>query len=291
MRRKIKSLLGRVIFFAGLHRVALRSRAVVVLFHRVDDSFAGDPISCTSAEFRAYCDFFRRHFVVVSLSELVAKLRAGRDISRHLVITFDDGYRDNWETAAAELRERGLPACFFVASGFIGTDRVGWWDAANGVRSRWMTWDQVRLLRESGFEVGAHTVNHPDLGCVDRDEAEREVVESRSRLEAELGIPVQHFAYPFGGRINIKEENREVVRSAGFASCLSAYGGLVTHGTDPMSMQRVPTSNWALCPYQFGFELLQDEYLTNGDSYRDAHTIAADPTGPTSGLQDPLGVR
>ncbi|MGH6689960.1 MAG: polysaccharide deacetylase family protein [Gammaproteobacteria bacterium] len=257
MRRWLKTGLGRLVFAGGLHHLALRRAAVIVTFHRVDDALVGDPISCTRQTFRAFCEFFRTYFVVVSLDELCDKLARGADIGRHLVISFDDGYADNFEVAAAELRELGLPASFFVATGFVGTDRTPAWDAAKGIKSRWMTWDQVRSLHGQGFTLGAHTVNHVDLGAVSRAEAVGEIVGSKQRLEAEVGQAARHFAYPFGGPEHLTAANRREVVRAGFRTCLSAYGGVVRADTDPLAMRRVAITPWYRDPFQFGFELIR----------------------------------
>lgn len=256
MKRRLKTLLGLLCFRTGLYRLLLRDRAIIALFHRVDDRLAGNPISCTTAGFRAFCDFFDRYFRVVALETLLIKLRRGEDITGHLVITFDDGYRDNFETAASELERRRLPACFFIATEFIGSTRVPWWDAELGIASRWMSWDEVRALSERGFEIGAHTMNHVDLGIVEGDDAVREIVGSRHRLARELGDATTLFSYPFGRSHQITPDNRAAVRDAGFQCCLSAYGGTVAPREDPFHLKRIPVSPWFLSPYQFGFEAI-----------------------------------
>jgi peptidoglycan/xylan/chitin deacetylase (PgdA/CDA1 family) len=255
VKRWLKAALGALLFHSGLYRRRLRGRAVIVLFHRVDDRLRGNPISCTRAEFRAYTAFFKRFFTVVPLKELLDRLAAGRDVSRLLVITFDDGYRDNHDAAAPRLAELRLPACFFIATGFIGSSRVPWWDEESGIQPEWMGWDEVRGLARSGFEIGAHTVNHVDLGRLHGDAAQLEINGSRSELESQLGEPVRYFSYPYGRADQITEANREVVRSAGFDCCLSAFGGDVAPGWDPYRLRRTPISPWYVSPYQFGFEL------------------------------------
>ncbi|HEU4565864.1 MAG TPA: polysaccharide deacetylase family protein [Gemmatimonadaceae bacterium] len=256
MKRRVKSILGAIAYRTGAYRWFFRRRAVVVLFHRVDDALGGNPISCTSQEFRDYCAFFRRHFTVVGLGELLERLRRGEDVGGHLVITFDDGYKDNHDVAAPELRRQGLPACFFIATEFIGSRRVPWWDAERSIQSRWMSWDEVRALRAQGFEIGAHTLNHVDLGKVVGDEARHEIRESGARLERELGAEIPFFSYPYGRIDQITEENREEVRAAGYRCCVSAYGGTVGPGVDPFRMKREPISPWFISPYHLGFELL-----------------------------------
>ena len=85
------------------------------------------------------------------------KLERGLEPNRELAITFDDGYRDNYDNAMPVLEKLSLPATFFVVSQWIGTDVVPRWDERRGVRHPWMTWDQVRSLHRKGFEIGAHT--------------------------------------------------------------------------------------------------------------------------------------
>lgn len=256
MRRRLKGILGNAALTSGFSRPFFRDKAVIALFHRVDDALENDSITCSRRTFSAFCDFFRRHFVVVSLGQLLERLRRGDDISRHLVITFDDGYRDNLEVAAPELTRRGLPACFFVATGFIGTERQAPWDVENGITSRWMTWDDVRRLHGLGFEIAAHTVNHVDLGRADEPQATREIVSSKEQLERELDVEVPHFSYPFGDRENITDAAIGVVREAGFHCCLSAFGGVVIPGSDPYRLERLAISQWYRTPAQFGFEAM-----------------------------------
>jgi peptidoglycan/xylan/chitin deacetylase (PgdA/CDA1 family) len=256
MKRYIKRLLGTLIYYFGVHRRILGDRALIAVFHRVDDRLAGDPITCTTGEFRQYCAFFSRHFTVVSLSELLSKVARGDHVGGHLAITFDDGYKDNAGPAAAELKRRGLPACFFIATNFIESNHVPWWDAQRSITPEWMTWDDVRSLRDRGFEIGSHTVNHVDLGQVSGEQAEAEIVLSAERLRQELGTDVPLFSYPYGQPHHITEANRELVRRAGYRCCLSAHGGSVSPRTDPFTIRREPISVWYTSAYQFGFEVL-----------------------------------
>jgi peptidoglycan/xylan/chitin deacetylase (PgdA/CDA1 family) len=255
-RRHLKATLGRLTYRSGMHVPAWHDRAVIALFHRVDDRFPDDPITCSRAQFSAFCDFFARHFKVIALSELLDHLRRGADISRRAVITFDDGYRDNHEFAAPELRKRGLPASFFITTELMGTETTAWWDASNSIRSDWMTWDEVRDLHAQGFDIGSHTMTHADCGRITGDDARREIVGSKARLEAELGAPIRHFAYPFGDPTHMTQENLELVRTAGFDCCLAAHGGIVSASDDTYRLRRVPINGWYRSPYQFGFEAL-----------------------------------
>jgi peptidoglycan/xylan/chitin deacetylase (PgdA/CDA1 family) len=256
-RRRLKAALGHLLYRSSIYKLAWRHRAIIVLFHRVDDRYPGNPITCSRAQFAAFCDFFARYFDVITLGQLLERLERRADISRRLVITFDDGYRDNYEVAAAELRKRGLPACFFIPTGLVGSDQTAPWDARQSIRSEWMNWDEVRSLFEQGFELGAHTITHPDLGRVSSAAAVQEIAGSKAQLEGQAGTCIQYFAYPFGRPDQMTEENRAIVREAGFSCCLSAHGGVVRAADSPFRLKRAPINMWYLSPYQFGFEAMR----------------------------------
>ncbi len=256
VKRRLKAVLGWLIFRLGFHRRLLAGRAVVVLFHRVDDRYPGNPITTTRGEFAAYLKFFERFFTVISLAELLKRLERGDDLNADLVITFDDGYLDNYGDAAPLLARHGLPACFFITTDFMGSDYVPWWDKNLGIRSEFMNWDQVRSLHAQGFEIGVHTKNHVDLSQVAGEAAVAEIVGSKQRLECELHTPIHFFTYPYGRRHQISEENRQAVREAGLSCCLSAFGGTVTSSDDPFRIKRIPITPWYVSPYHFGFEAL-----------------------------------
>jgi methionyl-tRNA formyltransferase/peptidoglycan/xylan/chitin deacetylase (PgdA/CDA1 family) len=252
----VKTVLGRLAYATGLYRIFMKNKAMIVLFHRVDDRLKGDPISYPVGKFESFCKFFIRYFKVVGLKDLLDRLARGQDVSGYLVITFDDGYRDNWEIAAKRLGELNLPACFFLATDFISSNKSPWWDLKHAAVSEWMTWEDVRRLRAAGFEIGSHTISHIDLGTTTGERAASEIVGSKQRLESEIREAVPYFSYPYGGRSQMLEENREVVREAGYACCLSAYGGAVGRESSPFSLNRVPISNWYVSPYHFGFEAM-----------------------------------
>lgn len=254
LKSAVKGLAGELLVRTRIHRFLIRNRAVVIAFHRVNDSVVA-PLTCSVERFTRFCRFARQHFDVIGLGELVGRLERGESIGRALAITFDDGYEDNFEFAAPVLRALDLPATFFVVTNFIDSDTVAWWDKDVSPRPRWMSWNQVKQLRSDGFEIGAHTCNHADLGKVTGDEAGREIAASREVLESRLGGTVDLFAYPYGGEENLIEANRDLVRENGFRCCVSCCGGIVMRDEDPMRLRRVPITPWFATPGQFALEV------------------------------------
>jgi len=195
------------------------------------------------------------HQLRFPLTELLRRLATGAALTSLVVITFDDGYQRNATVAAPILERYNLRASFFVTTEFMGTSFVPWWDARKNIPTKWMNWDQVRALRAAGHEVGSHTQTHVDLGVVSRDEARREIGGGGERLDAELGEHSGLFAYPYGGRANMSEENQSLMKELGMRCNLSAYGGTVKPGDDPYRLKRITVSRWYVSPYHFGFEL------------------------------------
>lgn len=255
-KKSLKTMAGSILTVSGLYGRAFGERAMIVAFHRIDDRYPDDPISLTVDAFRDFCLFFKRHFEIVTLDALLDDLEEGRSISRKLAVTFDDGYLDNYTTAAPILSELSIPATFFIATGFIGSDRVPWWDEDAGIHSEWMDWHHLEELVSAGFTMGAHTVNHVDLGVVEGEDARREVGESRRVLEERLGITVDLFVFPYGRAHQFSEDNRAMVRELGLRCAPSCEGGLVLPGGDPFRLPRVPVSPWYESVGQFAWEVL-----------------------------------
>lgn len=258
MRRQLKNAIGRLAYASRADALLLRRTGVVVAFHRVQDGEDSQGLSIGRDMFERHCRFFKRHFDVVPLRDLVSRLEEGRRVDRMLAITFDDGYQDNFVNARPVLEELSLPATFFVVSRWIGTDTWPWWDREQGVRHPWMTWKQVRLLNERGFDIGAHTRTHADLGRIDGIEAREEIFGARREIERHIDRRVDLFAYPYGRATNMSESNRALVKAAGFRCCCSCHGGLTPHGADPFHLQRIAVSNWYDSPHQLGVEFLRE---------------------------------
>jgi peptidoglycan/xylan/chitin deacetylase (PgdA/CDA1 family) len=256
-KARLKAILGYVAYATGLGSRHFQDKYLIIAFHRINDATLGDGISCAPARFREICIWLAEHFDVVPLREQIAAVERDGFLAASASITFDDGYRDNYEIAAPILAELGLPATFFVTTDFIGTDHVPAWDSNRGTATEWMSWDQVAELVRQGFDVESHTCSHVDLGTAASELARHELVMSLDRLGDLPRQPHQLFAYPFGAPGNITDETRSLVRESGYRCCLSCYGGINVSDTDPYYLRRVPVNEEYIYPHQLGFELLR----------------------------------
>ena len=144
-----------------------------------------------------------------------------------LWITFDDGYRDNYELAFPVLRRHALSATVFVTTGWLRDS-----DHAPGVC---LSWREVREMAAAGIRFGAHTVSHPSLPELSEREAEAEIRESKRALEDRLGVPCTLFAYPFG---HVDRRVRDLVAKAGFQWAVTTCEGVASLDGDPLLMPR-----------------------------------------------------
>lgn len=136
-----------------LARLPLWSGALVLGYHRIqtDDAettFNRGVVSASGATFDAQLGFITQHFDVVAADYLE---RPGSARGRRVILTFDDGYRDNYQVALPLLRKHGVPATFFLTTGFLDAPAVPWWDEIAWVvkqsarraldRGRWLATD------------------------------------------------------------------------------------------------------------------------------------------------------
>ncbi|HEX6850096.1 MAG TPA: polysaccharide deacetylase family protein [Candidatus Polarisedimenticolaceae bacterium] len=170
-----------------------------------------------------------------TLDDLLAHVRGSTPApDGTIVLTFDDGYRDNVENAGPVLEALGWTATIFVV-----TDRAGGvnaWDARYGDTPRpILSWDEMRALDGKVFRFEPHSRTHRPLPTLDDAQAADEIGGSKRRLEDELGRASRVFSYPHG------EFSRRVegyVRAAGFEAAVTDLQGLNTAGTDPLRLKR-----------------------------------------------------
>ena len=245
--RIVRNLYHLLVYYSGMYALVRRwhslrgsSRGAVFLYHRVND-YSDDVLTVNTKAFAAQLLVISRSYQISSTEALVYCVRNRKRIPpTKIAIHFDDCYRDVLTEGAPVLKAIGIPACAFVSSGFVDTDRIFPHDAAKypfvfeNFRS-----EDLRSWMGQGFEIGAHTVNHVDLGSCSLEEATTEVVTCGEALVKTIGQPVTMFSFPFGGLDNICSSSRNVVSAGGYTALFSTYGGFVGPRTDPYDIPRI----------------------------------------------------
>ena len=192
--------------------------------------------------FREQLEFLSRQFTPVSLSEAVERLRLGRTDGDELVVTFDDGFRNQLDIAAPLLSEYGFRGCFFLVTDLIGAPLE---QARDFCRERLhlplpvepLDWSGAERLLELGHEVGSHTRSHPELTALPPDQVLDELAASRETLSRRLGA-VRHFSVPYGNRGRFSEAIADAARTAGYESCATAIRGRNASALDLYALRR-----------------------------------------------------
>ncbi|RLB44278.1 MAG: polysaccharide deacetylase family protein [Deltaproteobacteria bacterium] len=193
---------------------------------------------CHIRRFKAQMAYLRLFgYKVVSLEEALKALYLKNekgDYQHAVVLTFDDGYKNFFEYAFPVLSARGYPATVFLVAGLLGKNAK--WLADDGrYAPELLDVDTIRKLHSQGVTFGSHSLTHPRLTALDPRAMEREIIESKSILEALLGHRVHYFCYP-GGIYN--EMVVAKVREAGYDAALTCDRGAATMFDDPFLLPR-----------------------------------------------------
>lgn len=149
------------------------------------------------------------------------------------MLTFDDGAMNNYEHAYPVLSQLGCTATFFVSTDYIG----GWSDWRGDKRKfRIMGIDELKALREGGFEIGSHARQHVDLTSLSEDDLDSQLRESRERLATILADDVPSLAYPYG-LFNLKVV--EATERAGYKCACSVIRGANQDADHPFALKRI----------------------------------------------------
>jgi peptidoglycan/xylan/chitin deacetylase (PgdA/CDA1 family) len=128
---------------------------------------------------------------------------------QRVVLTFDDGYKDLITNAFPTLKEYG-----FRGVAFIIVDDVG--------KPGYITWDDLKNLKNQGWEIGSHSLTHPDLEVSSNDTAKKQIIDSKKILEDKLGITIEFFCYPAG---KYNPDTISILKAAGYIGAVTVDSG------------------------------------------------------------------
>jgi peptidoglycan/xylan/chitin deacetylase (PgdA/CDA1 family) len=215
------------------------AQVLIFCYHRLVDKVRYPGTEITPAAFEAQMKELKdRGITVISMQDLLAWKRGEKNIPpRCAVVTFDDGWKSQYEVAWPIMKKFGYPFTMFIYTEGVRGGALGGGEA--------ITWEQLADMRDNGVDIQAHSATHQDLreghnimrialgkrtkakltGPQYEEWVQNEVVGSKQLLEQRLGIKVNCFAVPFG---NYNEHVKELARNAGYEAMFTVYGQPIT---------------------------------------------------------------
>jgi len=173
-------------------------------------------------KFQAQMNYLhKKGYTSFTLEDYVAGMKQNNLPEKTVVITFDDGYRDNYLFAFPILKQYGFRGTFFLTVAYIGTNEVlPMCREKSGpveVEDLPLTWEQIAEMKEYGMEFGSHTCYHWHLDELPEEEMVKELTESKRCLEEKLQSKVTSFCYPSG---RFDKRVKEAVCRAGYLAAV-----------------------------------------------------------------------
>jgi peptidoglycan/xylan/chitin deacetylase (PgdA/CDA1 family) len=226
------------------------AQTLIFCYHRLVDKVRYPGTEITPAAFEGQMKELKdRGITVIGMQDLLAWKRSEKNIPpRCAVISFDDGWKSQYEVAWPIMKKFGYPFTMFIYTEGVRGGSLGGGEA--------ITWEQLADMRDNGVDIEAHSATHQDLreghsimlaaagvkrtrtkltGPEYEQWLQNEVVGSKQLLEQRLGIKVNCFAVPYG---NYNEHVKEVARNAGYEAMFTVYGQPITFNSPLDSLGR-----------------------------------------------------
>jgi|APSaa5957512622_1039677.scaffolds.fasta_scaffold09713_2 peptidoglycan/xylan/chitin deacetylase (PgdA/CDA1 family) len=193
------------------------------------------------------------HYNVISLSALAKKIETKQNIpQKTIAITFDDGYKNNYQNAFPILEDMGFCATLFLIVNAIDKqqpfehllwDEISQKHFLGHPESRLpLNWGEVREIAQSGMEIASHGLTHRSIGYLEPEEARKEIFESKEILENAISNEVKCFSYPFGSVVynDYNSHTADILIEAGYEGACTTEIGAVAKSDSVYELRRIP---------------------------------------------------
>ena len=172
-------------------------------------------------------------------------------VKKPILITFDDGYENNYLNAYPILKSAGFTSMIFVSSGFIGKKNAIS-DERERVKENFLNKTEIKEMFNNGFFIGSHGINHYYLDRLEEGLMIGELIASKAYLENITGSAVDFFSYPFG----VYSANvMRAVKNAGYAAAFTTVNGKIEAGDNSFELKRISVNGYNSI-FNFIFKIL-----------------------------------
>ncbi|MFH1388269.1 MAG: polysaccharide deacetylase family protein [Patescibacteria group bacterium] len=168
-----------------------------------------------------------RDYNVIKLSDLVNLLESNEELPKKtVVLTFDDGFEDNYTNVFPILKKYNFPATIFLITGLVNREM----NNSQNIPLRILNWKQIQEMHQSGLiDFQPHTVNHQEIN-------KEEIINSKKEIEERLNKKCEFFAYPRGVYNN---EIIGILKNNGFKASRTVENGKINKGDDLFKLKRI----------------------------------------------------
>ena len=200
----------------------------IITYHSI--GYQNDALSVSPENLDRQLAYLKtNHYNVISLDALVEGIKSNKKFEKTVVITFDDGRKDNYQYAYPILKKYHFPVTIFLAANLINTN------------PGFMTWDDVRTMMKDNISFEAHTKNHVFLSKIKSDETLwDEIAGAKKMIEDNIGTPVYYFSYPYGA---FNEKVQLFMKKAGFKAACTTNVGPERFNKDLYALKRIRIKN------------------------------------------------
>jgi peptidoglycan/xylan/chitin deacetylase (PgdA/CDA1 family) len=242
LKNGIYRAIGESVSGAGTVEGEAERTLRVLMYHKVNDLWPNPTTVSTSVFDEQMTLLGQLGYVPVPLDAVTDHYLRGVPLPRKAVLlTFDDGYRDNLENALPILRRHGYPAVLFVPVGFLDDARPLPHEEPLrllGIRNDTVDWDELSELEAGGVRIESHGIGHRPLSELEPADATREIALSKLRLEERLGREVEAFAFVKGSLADYRPEHASLVQQAGYKVAFTSVSGANGPSTDRFRLLR-----------------------------------------------------
>lgn len=202
----------------------------IIMYHHIGEPPPGaDPIrldlTVRTAEFAEQLDWLAKNgYETISLDDLLQSMAQRASLPRRpIILTFDDGYDDNYTIAYPMLKKHGFSATFFII-----TDVVG--------HREYMSWEQIVDMSKNGMSIQSHSRTHIDQEVAGPEDNAWQIAGSRAKLEEKVGRPVRYFCYPAG---RYGPQTIAALQASGYLAAVTTRYGATQRAAAPFELPRV----------------------------------------------------
>ena len=208
------------------------ARVPILMYHHIsvpppDADDVRRDLSVTPQDFEDQLRYLKKAgYHSITLSDLIYYLATGKRLPRKpIILTFDDGYRDNYTHAYPLLKKYGFVGTFFLITAPIDQEN-----------EEYLSWDQVKEMSAGGMEFEPHTYTHPDLSGQPVDYIVWQIMASKEAIEERTGKMARFFSYPSG---RYDQQVVDILLSAHFWGAVTINQGDWQSSQQPFELKRI----------------------------------------------------